>query len=219
MPYIFLDESGNLTKTDGKYFVVASFSVGDPKRITKAFRKWQQSKFPKKLRHQAEIKFNNSSLDDTLRRKTLQYLAQQDIRIFYTYLSTMNIPDEYIRKDRVHETGLLYLEIMGATLELYLPLTTAEFRVFRDQRSTKGMSSGKFNDILKTRLLPKLPAKTLMQIEAVDSTTSTPVQVVDWVCGALARYHEGKPGGQEFYDILKPNIVEQKELFSKLWDK
>jgi hypothetical protein len=219
MPYIFLDESGNLTKTDDKYFIVATFSVGDPKRITNAFRKWQHSKFPKKLSNQSEVKFNNSTLDDTLRRRTLQYLAQQDIRIFYTYLSISNIPDEYIRKGRVYETGLLYLEIVGATLELYLPLTTTDFRVFRDQRTTKGMASSSFNTSLSARLLPKMPAKTLLQIEAVDSTTSAPIQVVDWVNGALARYHEGKPRGQEFYDILKPNIVQQKELFSKLWDK
>lgn len=219
MSYIFLDESGNLTKTDGKYFIVASFSVGNPKRVTNAFRRWQQSKFPKKLRHQPEVKFNNSGLDDTLRRKTLQHLAQQDIRIFYTYLSTTNIPDEYMRKDKVHETGQLYLEIMGATLELYLPLTTTEFRVFRDHRTTKGMSSAEFNTILKTRLLPKMPARTLLQIEAVNSITSAPIQVVDWVCGALARYHEGKPQGQAFYDVLRPNIVGRKELFSKLWGK
>ncbi len=219
MPYIYLDESGNLTKARNGHFIVASFSIGNPKRVANAFRRWQKSKFPKKLRWQAEIKFNNSSLDDALRRKTLQHLAEQDIRIFYTYLSTMNIPDEYMKKDRVHESGLLYLEIVGATLELYLPLTTAEFRVIRDQRTTKGMTSRAFNEALQARLLPKMPAKTLFQVEAVDSTTSAQVQVADWICGALARYHEGKPHGQEFYDILKPNIVESKELFSKLWSK
>jgi hypothetical protein len=219
VPYIFLDESGSLTTTKDKYFVVATFSVGNPKRVANAFRRWQHNKFPKKLKYQSEVKFNNSSLDDNLRRKTLQYLAQQDIRIFYTYLLTTNIPKEYIHKDKVHETGLLYLEIVGATLELYLPLTTPEFRVFRDQRTTKGMTASEFNANLKTRLLPSMPAKTLLQVESVDSTTSAPIQVVDWVCGALARYHGGKPGSQLFYDILKPNIVEQKELFGKLRDK
>lgn len=219
MPYIYIDESGNLTKANGHHFVVASFSVGDPKRVTKAFRKWQHDKFPRKLSSQSEIKFNNASVDDRLRRRTLQYLADQDIRIFYTHLSTMNIPEEYLHKDKVHKSGLLYLEILGATLELYLPLTVPEFRVFRDQRTTKGMTAAEFNEALKTRLLPKLPANTLLQVEALDSSTSVPVQVADWVCGALARYHEGKEHGQDYYDILKPNIVEQRELFSRLKDK
>lgn len=219
MAYIFLDETGNLTKTDGTYFIVATFSVGNPKRIVNAFRRWQRNKFPKKLRGQSEVKFNNTSLDDTLRRKTLQHLSEQDIRIFYAYLSTANIPDEYMNKARVHESGLLYLEIVEATLELYLPLTTTEFRVFRDKRTTKGMSAREFNNALRTALLPNLPAKTLCQVEDVDSTASVPVQVADWICGALGRYHENKEHGQEFYNILKPNIVQSKELFSKLWDK
>jgi len=217
--HIYLDETGNLTKSKEKYFIVGSFTVGDPKRIENAFRRWQKSKFPKKLKGQAEVKFNNSSLDDAMRRKTLQYLVSQDIRIFYTYLSTMNIPDEYMRKDKVHESGLLYLEIVGATLELYLPLTTKEFRVVRDQRTTKGMSFSSFHETLKTKLLPKMPAKTLFQIEALDSTSSAQVQVADWVCGALARYYEKKTNGQEFFNILKPNIIEGKELFAKLWKK
>lgn len=215
MPYIFLDESGSLTN-DGNYFVMATFSVGNPKRITRAFRRFQHNKFPKKLKHQSEIKFNDPSLDNKLRLKTLKFLAQQDIRIFYTYLKVANIPEEYMRKNKVHETGLLYLEIVGSTLELYLPITDLEFRVFRDQRTTKGMKTSEFNEKLRLRLLPNMPAKTLLQIESLDSTTSVPVQVVDWVCGGLAAYHEGKANGQDFYNILRPNIVEKKELFSNL---
>lgn len=124
-----------------------------------------------------------------------------------------------MKQGRVSESGLLYLEIVGATLNQYLPITSTEFRVYRDRRTTKGMTAEKFNDGLRARLLPNLPANTLCQIEAVDSTTSPLVQVADWVCGALGRYYAGKENGQEFYNILKPNIVGQKELFSKLWNK
>lgn len=92
---IYLDESGNLIKSNEKFFIVGSFTVGDSKRIANAFRKWQRQKFPKKLK----------------------------------------------------------------------------------------------------------------------------VQVADWICGALARYHEQKPKGKEFYNILKNNIVKQKELFSDYWSK
>ena len=92
--HIFLDESGTLTESDSKYFIVGSFTVGNPRRIAKAFRKWQKSKFPKKLRGESEVKFNNTSLDDTLRLKTIQFLARQDIRIFYTFLKKRNIPQD-----------------------------------------------------------------------------------------------------------------------------
>ncbi len=217
--HIYLDESGNLTKSNGDYFIVASFTVGDPRRITNAFRQWQRSKFPKKLRVQTEVKFNDPHLDDALRIRTLKFLTKQDVRIFYTYLKVTNIPKEYRKKKGTIQTGRLYTEIVGETLALYLPLTEGEFRVFRDQRMLKGVARNEFNDLLKTKLLPQLPAKALIQIQAMDSTTSVPIQIADWLCGALARYHERKSFGNEFHDIMRNNIVKTKELFSDYWTK
>ncbi|KKR72363.1 MAG: hypothetical protein UU81_C0018G0011 [Microgenomates group bacterium GW2011_GWC1_41_8] len=217
--HIFLDESGTLTKSDGTYFIVGSFTVGDPRRIAKAFRKWQQNKFPRRLKRESEVKFNNTSLDDILRFKTLQLLVKQDIRIFYTFLKKRNIPEEYMKKGKVVETGLLYAEVVASTLELYPTPSENEFRVIRDQRTLKGVNVKRFGEILTVRLLPNLPAKVLFQVQAVDSTTSPLVQVADWICGALARYREEKPFGEEFYSVLKGNIVEEKELFSDKWTK
>jgi hypothetical protein len=217
--YIYLDESGNLVTTNGHFFIVASYTVGDPKRVLNAFRRWQKSKFPRKLRHQAEVKFNNAGLDDKLRLKTLYHLAKQDIRIFYTFLKVKNIPAKYRKKGRVYETGLLYTEIVGSTLDLYLPIKETQLIVIRDQRTLKSVNVKQFNETLKTSLLPKLPAKVDFQVTAVDSTSSANIQVADWIAGALARYHEGKPMGEEFYEALKSNIVGEKELFSEYWTK
>lgn len=217
--HIFLDESGSLTGKNGRYFIVGSYTVGDPRRIGKAFRKWQNSKFPRKVKTQPEVKFNDSHLSDELRTRTLKFLAKQDVRIFYTYLKDNNIPAQYKAKDRSIKTGLLYREIIGDTLELYLPIIESEFRVFRDQRILKGVILSEFNEHLIARLLPLLPAKTLIQIQAMDSTSSPQIQVADWICGALARYHEQKPLGEDFYKILKNNIVKAKELFSHYWKK
>lgn len=217
--FAYLDESGTLTESDGKYFVVATYTVGSSRKITKAFRKWQKTKFPKKLRGQSELKFNDSHIDDKLRLRTLRHFAKQDIRIFYTFLKKKNIPREYYKKDKVIKTGLLYTEIVRATLELYLPVTESQFTVVRDQRTLKGMTVNKFNEMLKVSLLPKLPAKVLFQVQVVDSTVNPLIQVADWVCGALARYHEAKPMGEEFYTVLKGNIVQEKELFSERWTR
>lgn len=217
--HVYLDESGTFTERDSKYFTVGSFTVGNPQRIINAFRRWQRTKFPRKIKVQSEVKFNDSHIKDELRLKTLKFLAKQDIRIFCTFLNKKNIPIEFRKKGKVYETGLLYTEIVVSTLELYLPITETEFRVIRDQRSLKGVSPAVFNKTIKTSLLPKLPAKTNLQVQAIDSTSNPLVQVADWVCGALARYHEGKPRGQEFYNVLKGNIIQQKELFSDYWTK
>lgn len=217
--FTYLDESGNLTKGSGNYFIVATFTVGDPHRIENAFRRWQRNKFPKKLKTQSEVKFNDPHLTDDLRLKTIKYLAKQDIRIFYTYLHITNIPKEYRKKGKVHESGLLYAEIVRATLELYVPITELEWIVIRDKRTLKGMSPKEFHERLKLILLPKLPPKMLFHAQAVDSTTSAQVQVADWICGALGRYYEKKAAGEQFYTYLKNNIVEEKELFSEYWTK
>lgn len=134
-------------------------------------------------------------------------------------MKVKNIPETYRGKADSIKTGLLYTEIVGSTLELYLPVTESEFRVFRDQRILKGVVLKDFNEVLTTRLLPQLPAKVILQIQAMDSTSSPQIQVADWVCGALARYHEGKKNGEEFFNILKNNIISSKELFSDYWTK
>ncbi len=216
---IYLDESGNLSKRNGKYFIVGSFTINDPKRIINAFKKWRKSKFPRKLQSQPEVKFNNSSLDDTLRLKTLEQLVKQDIRIFYTYLAVKNVPEEYLKKGVIHKTGLLYTEIVGATLDLYLPNTQNELRVFRDSRSLRGVSVSQFNESLKLRIVPQLSRKTVFEIQTSDSTTSPEIQVADWICGALARYYEDKLLGAEFYKVLKSYVVGEKELFGDYWNK
>jgi len=217
--HIYLDETGNLIKRNGRYFIVATYTVGDPERIDKAFRKWQKNKFPRILKNQAEVKFNDAHLTDSLRLKTIDYFSKQDIRIFYSFLKISNIPEEYRKKGVVYKTGLLYTEIVASTLELYLPVTEKQFIVIRDQRSLKGVTLSQFNEKLKIRLLPQLPAKTNFRIHSVDSTSSALVQVSDWICGALARFHENKQEGKAFYEKLKKNIIEEKELFSDYWTK
>lgn len=214
MTYVFLDESGVLTKSDGKYFIIATFTTDDIRKVTKAFRKWQKTKFPKKLRRQSEIKFNDSHINDNLRSKTIKYFAEQDIKIYYTFLKKSNIPIEYYKKGKVAETGLLYTEIVKSTLDLYTPISDNQFIIIRDRRTLKSVSVSKFNESLKISLLPKLPSKVLFQVQAVDSTNSSVIQIVDWISGALARYHEKKKMGSEFYEILKQKIICEKELFS-----
>jgi hypothetical protein len=215
MPYIFLDESGQFTKHNHEnYFVIASLTVGEPRRTAKGFRAWCRSHFPRKMRDQSEIKWSSTRYPDELRLKTLREISKLDVRIRFAYLLHRNIPADYRHKNKL-QSGLLYTNIVGEILASYLPITDKEFRVFCDCRRLSGMSESEFKEVLKARLLPALPKDVVLQIEMVDSAAVVNVQIADWIAGALARYLEKGRLGEECSKILKGNIIgEGIELFS-----
>ncbi len=121
MVNIYLDESGQFTKhNDEEYFVVAAFTVGNPRRTEKAWRAWQRSKFPAKMRDQAEVKFSAGGITDDLRLRTVSKISALDVRIHYGFLKRDNIPHEYWRKETL-QSGQLYTNVIGEVLEMYLP--------------------------------------------------------------------------------------------------
>ncbi len=215
MTYVFLDESGQFKKHNHEdYFVVASFTVGEPQRTNKRFRAWLRSHFPRKMRDLNEIKWSSTGFSDELRLKTLKEISKLDVRIRFVYLLHKNIPHKYIQKNKL-QGGLLYTNTVGDLLTSYLPIPDKEFRVFCDRRRLGGMSEGQFKDVLKARLLPGLPKNVVLQVEMVDSLSVVNIQIADWIAGALARYLEKGKLGEEFYKILKDNIIgEGKELFN-----
>jgi len=220
MPHIFLDESGQFTKRKNeKYFVVGSFTIGNPRRTKKQFRSWHRTRFPKKMRNLPEIKFSHKDIDKKLRLKTLKFIADLDVRIRYVYLLRNNIPEDY-RKGGEIKSGYLYTNIIGELAEMYLPITDLGFRLFCDERHLKGIKRSEFKEILKARLLPQLPKNSIIQIEMINSIINANIQIADWISGALAWYLDKKEIGDKCYQILKNNILKNgsKELFKDHWE-
>lgn len=218
MAYIFLDESGNFTKSNNEeYFVVAAFTVGDPRRADKRFRAWHRSHFPAKIRYFSEIKFSGTHINDKLRIKTLQFITQLDVRIRFVYLKKDNIPDEYRHKGSL-KSGHLYTHVIAEVLDMFLPVSDGEFRVFCDRRHLKNVKVSEFKQVLTERLLPSFSKDSIIRVEMIDSTTNANIQIADWIAGALAHYLEEKKLGKKFYEILQNNILgEGKELFKNHW--
>ena len=214
--YIFLDESGQFTKhNDEQYFIVGSFTVGDNKRTDKAMRGFFRERFPKKMCTQSEIKWSQTGIHNELRLRTIKHIAKLDIRIRYGYLLRSNIPNTYRRKNKI-ESGMLYTNIVGDVLEQYLPTDEKEIHIFCDRRHLKGMKKKEFEEAIINRLLPRCSSGTLIQVEMVDSTLNANMQIVDWISGALARYLEGGPLGEDYYKILKNNFLcDGKEFFKE----
>lgn len=217
MTNIYLDESGEFKKRNkNNYFIVGAFTIGEPRRTARQFRSWQHSHFPKKMRLQSEIKFTDIKMEDSLRLKTLRFFANLDVRIRYVFLLRENIPIEYRDKEKI-KSGLLYTHIISRTLEMFLPISDLEFRVFCDNRHLKGITKAQSKEIIFTSLLPQLPKNTVIQLETVDSTTNENIQIADWIAGSLARYYNGKSLGKELFNVLKNNILSSEEMFKDYW--
>lgn len=214
MAFIYLDESGQFAKhNDDQYFILVTFTVGEPKRTKKDFRTFQHKKFPRKMKYQAEVKFSDVS-DEELKVKMLKHIANMDVRIRYTYLLRNNIPTIF-RDKKSLKSGHLYTEVVCQTLDMYLPINEKEFRLFCDRRNLKGITQSEFKDTLRKNLTKAMPKDSIIQIETVDSTTSENIQIADWIAGALASYHNKKPNGEEYYTILRNNLIgDGKELFA-----
>jgi hypothetical protein len=216
MAHIYLDESGqfNIHNSD-KYFVVASFIIGDPRRTAKQFRSWCATRFPRKMRGQSEIKWSASGIDPALRLRTLKHIAKLDVRIRYGYLLRSAIPHTFKQKDSV-ETGLLYTSIVSEILEMYTPIDEKELHIFCDQRHLKSLREQQFIQMIRSGLLPLCAPNTHVGVAMVDSALHPNIQIADWIVGALAHYLEGKEHGQEYFNILQNNILGSgKEFFKK----
>jgi hypothetical protein len=213
MSVVFLDESGQFKRNNKEqYFIVASFTVGNQRRTKKQIKSWFKTRFPRKLRNLSEIKFSNKGISDILKLKTVKFISDLDVRIVYSCLLKKNIPYGYYQKDKL-QSGLLYTNIIGETLDMYFPIKDKEFRVFCDKRHLKGLKQKEFINFLKSRIVPNLSSNTILQIEMLDSTCNANIQIADWIVGAIAYYYEGKKTGNKYYEILKNNIINKKELF------
>ncbi len=207
MPIVFVDESGTfLSCNRQEYFVIATFTVSDPNRTATALRKWFRQKFPKKKRHQAEIKFSETGISDELRIRTIKCISSLDVRIRYGYLRCERLPHTSYDENGPLE-GILYTQILGGILESYFPISEPSFLVRCDRRHLKGLKQKVFIEIVRSRLLPIAPAGSLIDVKQVDSTTDANIQIADWIVGALAAYLNGKPLGEKYFQILKENII------------
>ncbi|MBI2410884.1 MAG: DUF3800 domain-containing protein [Candidatus Kerfeldbacteria bacterium] len=210
---IFLDESGQLTKNPQQpYFVIGSFSTTNPKQTAKSFHTWQRKHFPINRRYKMEIKFNDCEISQKLRLKTIQHIADLDIRICYTIVSHKDIPQEFWYKRQL-KSGYLYAEIVTQNIDLYFPIETKELYIYCDKRHLKDMHQQEFCKFIYARILSRIPLGSRIAVKMLESDQHVNIQIADWITGALAAYVNNKSLGKEFYAILQNKIVKGKQLF------
>lgn len=137
------------------------------------------------------------------------------MRVRYGYLLRKNIPGSYRTKGKI-DTGILYANIIAETLETYLPTDEKEIYIFCDQRSLKDMTKNEFERYVAGHLLPLCSAGTVIRVQMADSSSNANIQIADWISGVIARYLEKGKNGDEYFKLLKNNVLGNgKEFFAE----
>lgn len=167
------------------------------------------------MRTQSEIKWSATGIKDELRIRTIKHISDLNVRIRYSFFLRKNIPRTYRNENKI-DSGILYANIIAETLETYLPVDDKEIYVFCDRRSLKDMTKKQFESFIAMRLLPYCSPGTLIKVQMVDSVSNVNIQIADWISGAISRYLENKEKGEEYFKILKNNLLDKgKEFFAE----
>ncbi|MFA5351930.1 MAG: DUF3800 domain-containing protein [Candidatus Gracilibacteria bacterium] len=214
MPYIYLDESGDLgfdfsKQKTSKHFVVIFLFVKDSEKkpIEKIIKKIFKS-FTKK-----EIKSHPNSLHaykekPKTRIRLFNFLNQQDISIITIYL----------KKDKVYtqlqdEKQVLYNYITNILLDRVLtkkliPLKS-KIQLIASQRETNKFFNQNFKQYLETQV--RNNHKIDFAVKIKPSSQEKCLQIVDFACWAIFRKYE--KNDESYYNIFKQKIVEENSLF------
>lgn len=188
MPFVFIDESGDLGQGGSRYLVLAALIVEEPKRLDRIIRDLRRHKFRKELRKAQEIKAFHSS-KELIRRLLLRLNDVAGAKVFYAVLEKRKIRSPYLGLDR-HR---LYDYVAGK-LARNLPGDKTSMTVIVDDSKGKPLLREEFN----RSFLRNLGASA--SIEHRFSQDSPGLQMADalaWAC--FQKFERNNP---EFVELL-----------------
>ena len=207
--YYFFDESGQMSfKTEESIFVVAGFYTDNPKEIQKKMKIWFQTKFPRNMKILSEIKWT-AKISDELRISTLTCLKNLDISIIFKFITKEELIKRYFTFRKFDSTNV-YTELLLEILHQHISSDTNTVYIFCDRRPLYNITSIDFIGMICRDLKKRVGTKIRIEMEMIDSTTSTGIQIADWIAGAIARYvekgHLWKEIGQIFELDIKKSV-------------
>ena len=196
MDYIYIDESGELSK-QSKYFVIVAIKVSNPKKMDSLVKKIRY-KYKKDLGNLQEIK--GYVIDDYIVKKILNKVNNMDCEINAVFLDKKNLYK--IPNSNDYNKSYDYVASKLAK-KIYINNTTS---IFVDKSKNKQKEIEDFNREFKSNLnnFKKYP----ITIEHVNSMNYSGLQVVDVISWSLFQSLENK--NSEFIDLM--NNINLEEL-------
>lgn len=208
MPYIFLDESGDLGfgERSSRWFVLTVVLTDNHRKIEKCVKRVHRG-LQKKYQRVKELHAYHS--DSITKKRILQLLAEtESLKIFCIILNKKKI---YINLRQ--QKNYLYnytANILLASLHNKRALKSdGQVQIIIDQRETNKFLRTNFENYLKSHLVRRNNNK--FDIKIKPSHTEKCLQAVDFISWAIFRKYER--GDYEYYEIIKDKIQEENLLY------
>ncbi len=211
MPYIFLDESGDLgfnfrKKKTSKFFIITCLFVVNKRLIEKKVRK-THAELKKKYKKRFGV-LHAVKEKPTVRRRLLKRLNEKDCVIMTIYLNKKRV---YTRLQE--EKAVLYNYVANILLDrIYskkLVPIGKKIELIASKRETNKFLNKNFRRYLNSQVKNKHKIEIVIKIKTPYQEKS--LQAVDFVSRAIFRKHEY--GDDSYYNIIKSKIVEENPLF------
>ena len=195
MDYIYVDESGELSK-QSKYFVIVAIKINNPK-IAERLIKNTRKKYKKKLGNLPEIK--GYAVDNEIVKKILNKINEGDFQINAVFLDKKNlykIPDNF-------NYGQAYDFIASQLAKsIYINNPTS---IFIDKSKNKQNEIEDFNKKFMHNL--NNFKKYHISIQHVNSKNYHGLQVADIISWSIFQSLENK--NNEFIDLIEDKNIEE----------
>lgn len=209
MPYIFMDESGDLgfDFTKGgttSYFLITFLFTQHKRSIEKCVKKVHKG-LKKKYR---KIGVLHAYKEEPITRKRLLYLlSKKDCRIMTILLNKKKV------YTRLHdEKAVLYNYITNILLDRIFSkklLPSSSYQIVASRKETNRFLNQNFKSFLSDQVAVNHNVEINIQIKTPSEEKC--LQAVDFVSWAIFRKYEN--GDDTYYKIIKERIVEENPLF------
>lgn len=208
MVRIFLDESGDLGFSDksSKFFILTIIITSSHRKIEKAIKKVHKG-LRNKYKNVSELHAYNSQL--ITRKRILRNLSEiDDCKVLCIILNKEKVYTD-LQAQKQHLYNYTANILLDRLHNKKIINDGDKYELFIDKRETNKFMNENFVKYLTDNLSKKNSA--LFSIKLKASNTEKCLQAVDFISWAIFRKHER--GDDEYYKIIKNNIIEENFLF------
>ncbi|MBI5325501.1 MAG: DUF3800 domain-containing protein [Ignavibacteriae bacterium] len=212
MPYIFLDESGDLgfdfsKKKTSKNFVITFLFLKSKSSVESIVKKIFRSFNKKELKRHSGVLHAFKETSAT-RKKLLSMLGEKDVSIISIYLNKRKVYTKM--KDEKHVLYNYFANILldRVFTKKLIPINQP-IHLIASRRETNKFLNQNFKNYLESKFDSKHRVKLIIEIK--NPSEEKCLQTVDFVCWAIFRQREHND--DTYYNIIKSKIVEESGLF------